>query len=186
VSLINEALKRTRDSAYQTIQTPTVPAPEYQYQNEDESRRLKVLVLAGALIVVVAFAVVLIFVWHLVAHFQSVKTNVIPNYTSAVVEAKPAPAAPRPAPAPVADPKTSEDQIVEKVMEKIKAEQPAAPAIPKLVLQGITFAKDDREAMINGVTVREGEDMEGAHIVTIEPRRVKLDFKGQEIVLRLP
>lgn len=40
--------------------------------------------------------------------------------------------------------------------------------------------------MINGVTVREGEDIEGARVVTIESRRVKLDSGRHEIILRLP
>jgi hypothetical protein len=77
-------------------------------------------------------------------------------------------------------------------MEKIKAEQAATapkppPAVPpKLVLQGITSAADGNEAMINGVSLREGEDIEGARIVTIERRAVRLDFGGREIVLRLP
>lgn len=186
MSLINEALKRTRDAAYQSTQTPTVPAPEYQYQNEDDARRLKILLAGGALIVVLALSVVVMFAWHLAKHVQSLKSNSITDSGSAVVEAKPAAPALRPAPAPATESKVSEDKIVEKVMEKIKAEQPVAPAPPKLVLQGITYAADDREAMINGINYHEGEDIEGAHIVTIEPRRVKLDFQGQEITLRLP
>jgi hypothetical protein len=186
VSLINEALKRTRDSAYQSIQTPIAPAPQHRYRHGAELRRAKTLMLATALIVVVAFAGVVGFAWHLTAHVQSAQNNLIPDSGNAVVEAKPAAPAARPATAPAPEPKVSEDQIVEKVMEKIKAEQPVAPAAPKLVLQGITYAKDDHEAMINGLTVHEGEDIEGARIVAIEGRRVRIDFKGQEIILRLP
>jgi hypothetical protein len=186
VSLINEALKRTRDAAYQSIQTPIAPTPEYRYQHEAESRRSKTIVLATAVIVVVALAGVVVFAWHLAVHVQSAKNNLIPDAGNAVVEAKPAAPATRPALAPATEPKASEDQIVEKVMEKIKAEQPAVATSPKLVLQGITYAKDDREALINGLTVHEGEDIEGARVVTIENRRVKIDFKGQEIILRLP
>ena len=93
--------------------------------------------------------------------------------------------------APTADAKATEDQIVSKLMERIKAEQGAAPKTasvdpPKLVLQGITYAKDGSEAMINNQTVREGDDIEGARVVTIENRRVKLDFNSHEITLRLP
>jgi hypothetical protein len=186
MSLINEALKRTRDASYQSIQTPTVPAPEYQYQNEDKPRRLRTLVLATASIVIVALASVIVFAWHLTANVQRMKKNLMPNSGIAVVESKPAAITPPAAPTQATDPKASEDQIVEKVMEKIKAEQPAAVASPNLVLQGITYAKDDREALINGLTMHEGEDIEAARVVTIEARRVKLDFKGQEIILRLP
>ena len=71
-------------------------------------------------------------------------------------------------------------------MERIKAGQPAAPNVPPLVLQGITYSADDRDAMINGVTVHEGDVIEGARVVTIESRRVTLNFNGQEIILRLP
>ncbi len=93
--------------------------------------------------------------------------------------------------APTADAKTTEDQIVNKLMERIKAEQGATPKtasadLPKLVLQGITYAKDGSDAMINNQTVHEGEEIEGARVVTIESRRVKLDFNGHEISLRLP
>jgi cytoskeletal protein RodZ len=186
VSLINEALKRTRDSAYQSIQPPIAPAPQYRYHHGAELRRMKTLMLATALIVVVAFAGIVGFAWHLAAHVQSAQNNLIPDSGNAVMEAKLAAPAIRPAPAPATEPKSPEDQIVEKVMEKIKAEPPAAAVSPKLVLQGITFAKDDHEAMMNGLTVHEGEDIEGARVVTIENRRVKMDFKGQEIILRLP
>jgi hypothetical protein len=94
--------------------------------------------------------------------------------------------------APAVIPKTAEDELVGRLMEKIKAEQaatapkpsPAEP--PKLVLQGITFAADGNEAMINGVSLRQGEDIEGALVTTIERRAVRLDFHGREIVLRLP
>ncbi len=71
-------------------------------------------------------------------------------------------------------------------MERIKAEQPATLATPQLILQGITYASDNRDAMINGVTVHEGEEIEGARVVTIENRRVTLDLNGHEIILRLP
>jgi hypothetical protein len=91
--------------------------------------------------------------------------------------------------APAVDPKPGEDELVARVMEKIKAEQaaaPAAPEPPKFALQGITSAKDGSEAMINGLSVREGEEVEGARVVAIDHRTVKLDWNGREIVLRLP
>jgi hypothetical protein len=87
---------------------------------------------------------------------------------------------------PPADTKGAEDQIVAKVMERIKAEQPVTPSTPQLVLQGITYASDNRDAMINGVTVHEGEEIEGARVVTIDNRRVTLNLNGKDIILRLP
>jgi hypothetical protein len=106
-----------------------------------------------------------------------------------------APATPAPAPVlakrpAVSDAKPSEDQIVAKVLDKIKAEQvtakPPAPEPPKFVLQGVTSEGGAREAMINGVNVREGDDVDGARVVTIESRRVKLQFGEREITVRLP
>ena len=40
--------------------------------------------------------------------------------------------------------------------------------------------------MINGINVREGDDVDGARVVTIESRRVKLQFGEREITVRLP
>jgi hypothetical protein len=130
---------------------------------------------------------------------QSVKNGFGSSGNGAVAEPKQPVLAPRPMPmtppnsppqrsavAPTADPKTSEDQIVAKVMEKIKAEQPSAPTAPQFVLQGITYAAENRDAMINGVTVHEGEDIEGARVVAIDDRKVTLTFNGHEIILRLP
>ncbi len=67
-----------------------------------------------------------------------------------------------------------------------RAEPPPAPEPPKFSLQGITIAPEDREAMINGYSVREGDDVDGARVVAIESRRVKLQFGEREIVLRMP
>ncbi|HUJ11748.1 MAG TPA: hypothetical protein VL171_17195 [Verrucomicrobiae bacterium] len=87
--------------------------------------------------------------------------------------------------------KAAEDELVGRVMEKIKAEQAAeapkpAAEPPQLALQGITLAADGSEAMINGISLREGEDIEGAKVVSIERRAVRLQFDGREIVLHLP
>ena len=109
-------------------------------------------------------------------------TAVVPPKTEGALPSTSQP----PVVAPPADTKGTEDQIVAKVMERIKAEQPAAPATPSLVLQGITYASDNRDAMINGVTVHEGEEIEGARVVTIDNRRVTLTFNGHEVILRLP
>ena len=91
------------------------------------------------------------------------------------------------------DPKATEEQLVAKVMDKIKAEQavavaakPPAPEPPKFVLQGVTSEGGAREAMINGINVREGDDDDGARVVTIESRRVKLQLGEREITVRLP
>jgi hypothetical protein len=116
----------------------------------------------------------------------SIPPGPAPATTAAPPKTQVAPPSQAPAAAPLPDAKQAEDQIVARVMERIKAGQPAAPSAPQLVLQGITYATDNRDAMINGVTVHEGEVIEGARVVTIESRRVALNFNGQEIILRLP
>ena len=199
MSLINEALKRTRDSAYQSVTVTPPTAPEYRVQSGAESSGSKGKLLVTVVIGALAITGIILLVSQHTARLQDARP--------AVAEATPPAPAPHlvPAPAapeaevtaplsaapqqtvapPLSEPKVSEDQIVAKVMERIKAGPPAA-AEPKLVLQGITYAKDDSEAMINGVTVRVGEDVEGARVVAIESRRVRLDVSGHEIVLRLP
>ena len=79
--------------------------------------------------------------------------------------------------------------------EKLEKEQTAIqpppisqplPELPKLTLQGIMAEGNDREAVINGVSIRIGEVVEGAKVMAIDTRSVRLDFHGTEILLRLP
>jgi hypothetical protein len=62
---------------------------------------------------------------------------------------------------------------------------PPPPAGPNLHLQGILSDGKSWEAMINGVSVKEGDDVEGANVVSINKKLVKLQFQGREIVLQL-
>ena len=194
MSLINEALKRTRDTAYQSAQASPPMVPEYQLENRAKSEGTNRLLVAMGISGVGVLAGIIGLAFWIVPRIQRVEDSFTVDRQVAIEAAKPTvipvpvPAAvPAPAPAtPAAESKASEDQIVAKVMERIKTQQPAAPATPQLQLQGITYAPDNRDAMINGVTVHEGEVIEGARVVTIDARRVTLDLQGQEIVLRLP
>jgi hypothetical protein len=60
------------------------------------------------------------------------------------------------------------------------------PEPPKFVLQGIISAATWREATINGYAVREGDEVDGAKVIAIESRRVKLQLGDREILLRMP
>jgi hypothetical protein len=198
VSLINEALKRTRDAAYEPAQTSPPAATEYRLEIEPKARGSKaVFMVLGVIGAAVLAGVVVLAVW-VVPRVQGVKDGLSPDKELPAAEAKsPVPTAhpvsaievdstvtPRPpVPAPSSDSRGTEDQIVAKVMERIKAEQPAGP---QLILQGITYASDNRDAMINGVTVHEGEVIEGARVAMIENHRVTLTFNGHDIILRLP
>jgi hypothetical protein len=215
VSLINEALKRTRDAAANGgVQPPA--AASYRIQSKVESSGTKGNFLATILIAGVVLVAVIVLGSHIAKRVQNLKDGFASDTDATAVETRPTrpvvkPATePAPMPevspkteitlpvppatnevAPTADTKAAEDQIVGKLMERIKAEQGAVPKTtsvdsPKLVLQGITYAKDGSDAMINNQTVHEGDDIEGARVVTIENRRVKLDFNGHEITLRLP
>jgi len=228
MSLINEALKRTRDSAYQAAQPSPPVVAEYRMENGLTARGSKRIVrVMGASAAAVLAGVIVVVVW-LVPRIEGVKDGLMPaKGLSTPPDRVPATTAAPPKPevalsseaeerdkrprrsvalhegkdgvgaegdlstqaaaaTPDDDAKRAEDQIVARVMERIKADQPAAPGAPQLVLQGITCAADNRDAMINGVTVHEGELIEGARVVTIESRRVALNFNGQEIILRLP
>jgi hypothetical protein len=220
MSLINEALKRTRDaSANKGTPAPTVAS--YRIQSKTESSGTKGNFFVTILIAGVVLVGVIVLGSRIAQRLQRVKDGFASNADASatdtpVVETKPIQPVVKPAtePAPMpeisskaeitsppapaatavalpADTKATEDHIVDKLMERIKSEQSMAPktptdGLPKLVLQGITYAKDGSDAMINDQTVHEGDEIEGAKVVTIESRRVKLDFNGREISLRLP
>jgi hypothetical protein len=182
MSLINEALKRTRDATYQSPAGQSVTGAQYRIAAGDAPfvRRtgawwnwLVVAVVAGAVVVTGLQAV------------RPVQVEpVAPAAPVAVVETVPVSAL-QVVP-PVAPPAT-EEELMAKVMNRIKAEQAAAkPVAPKLSLQGIMQQGEKREALINGYSVHVGEAIEGAQVVTIDSRRVTLRFGDEEIVLRMP
>jgi hypothetical protein len=176
MSLINEALKRTRDASYQTAAAPTAPAPSYRLGNTAETRAFSAkgaMVLTIA-VITIALGTVGVVAFRRVAPIHAVHEALI----STAPETTPPPPVTEPVP------------IVPNVLPAIESAAPSPPAptreAPKLVLQGITIDGAVREAMINGFNLREGEDIEGARIVAIESRRVTLQFDGREIVLRMP
>lgn len=210
MSLINEALKRTRDTAV-NAGVPGPVAANYRIESKVESSGAKGNFFATILIAGVVLVGLIVLGSRIAQRVQTVQEGFASNTDAPAVDAKPTSPVSKPAtepapmpdvlpkaeatspsvPAPIADTKSTEDQIVTKVMERVKAEQAAAPRtavadLPKLVLQGITYAKDGSDAMINDQTVHEGDEIEGARVVAIENRRVKLDFNGREITLRLP
>lgn len=176
MSLINEALKRTRDSSYQTRTAPA-GAPAYRVASTSEPgafrSNLKIAIAAAIGCVMIAIATT--------SFIALRRTTVVQNVQEPVVLTPPkAEPAPPPATEPVEEPVPA---AVAPVV--VAAPQPVADP-PKLVLQGITGQGNVREAMINGYTVLEGEEIEGARVLVIEARRVKFEFAGREFVLRLP
>jgi hypothetical protein len=205
MSLINEALKRTRDTSFQSTATRSDGANVYRIESGAPASAVgsRSGVWATLVVAVIALAVGTVLATRFIKHARSINagfTDIVASSdtpTSApAVSKKSAPEQPH---ANEANTKTADDKLVAKVVEKLKAEQseaaeplatppapPSRPELPKLVLQGITSEGSAREAMINGLNLHEGDDVEGARVVSIEPRRVKLQFDGRDILLRLP
>jgi hypothetical protein len=199
MSLINEALKRTRDSSFQSPVNRAAVATSYRIEGGTSHSHVSSRGGVGTTLVVAVIAITVgtVFATRLIKHARTISAG----FGDAIeTVAAPAPTPPaiadcvpsrRDSPPPaVPERQVQEDQLVDKVVEKLKAEQatakPPAPEPPKLVLQGITSGGGAREAMINGINVHEGDDVDGARVVAIEPRRVKLQFGDRELLVRLP
>jgi len=215
MSLINEALKRTRDASSQAGVARPTSAENYRVSAGSDSGTLgsRSGTWVSLLVVVMAAVAVLVFSLRVTKLGRSLHDTMNASSEISATDLKPvgvtAPVVVRklePVTIPVVTPKpekkTAEDQLVEKVMEKIKAEQtiaaqepPAPPPAPvvaptpepsKFVLQGVTSGAGWREALVNGSVVREGDELDGARVVSIESRRVKLQLGDHEILLRMP
>ncbi len=211
MSLINDALKRTRDASYQNGNARTVAADGYRMSSRSESTSIAsrsgawvtVLVLVMAAVAVTTFALRVASPGRRVREALALNSEVTggaeqPSKTESpllvVHTAEP------PAPRTVtlkSEQKVEEDRLVNKVVEKLKADQVApvpkeepapspAPELPKFTLHGITSGAGLREAIVNGYTLREGDEVDGARVTAIEARRVKLQIGDREIVLRMP
>ena len=170
---------------------------------------MKIIVAAGVGIVFLALilASLAYHIWHksITAHTIAIQTP--PKSQPAAIAKPAAPTAPPPlhhtepaieqvAKFPIAAPPlTAEHQPARPTGERVAATlanpansqaspNPVAP--PKLVLQGILLASQSREAMINGDLYKEGDNIDGARIVSIERGLVKIEFAGNEIILRIP
>ena len=93
---------------------------------------------------------------------------------------------PPPLPAPVTqvpEPPLKLDPVIQEAPQVIP-EEPAAKE-PVLILSGIMHPKSGPRALINNMTVAEGESVEGATVAAISDDRVILKWKNSEITLRL-
>ncbi len=216
MSLINEALKRTRDATYQASVARAPETDPYRVSNGTTlpSHGSRTGLIMMAVIVALVLGGVLFLVRQFILPAQKIRDGFISSPSSLdAPKQSAAPAGPSPvaknveppfpviAPAPpqaavrtVADEKASEDLLMARVIERLKTQQaatavpsPAAPAgTPALVLQGITSEGNVREAMINGYSLHTGEQIDGATIVAIDARDVKLQVGDHEVVLRMP
>ena len=218
MSLINEALKRTRDASFQSSQPRATTADSYRISTDysHSGTGSHTGLWATVLVVAVAGVGILVFALRVMKPGEQVKNalNVSEMIQAPVASdttaARPA-VAPYQAPSvvgrvptrgempvsvapvvgrvpPRGEPVTtaaSGDAAYNDAPEPVAPPAPVVPESPKFVLQGITSAATWREAMINGYTVREGEEVQGARVVTIETRQVKLQFGDHEILLRM-
>jgi hypothetical protein len=185
MSLITEALRRTRDTSLLNATPPViaapppvrpavVPPPLPQPALCEPSAGKSGLKIALLVLLVVAFLGAAYAGYKALSAQPSTPPS--PPTSQPVARTEPAPPVvetpkPEPPPAPVAAP----------------APEPVKPPreVPTLTLQGITRDKSGYEALINSWNVRVGDEIEGARVTAIENGVVKLDFDGREIVLRL-
>lgn len=193
MSLINEALKRTRDASFQAGNARPGGVGSYRVSSGVDSSLNRSGLWVSLFVVVMAGVVVTLFALRVTRPGRQVHDALV----STDLDSQPVPAGPastfvvRPVIAPVATPSKSvpaDEAAVPAVAAPVVpvAEAVTAPEVPKFTLQGITTAATWREAMINGYTVREGDEVDGVKIIAIEARHVKLQFGEREIVLRMP
>jgi hypothetical protein len=211
MSLINEALKRTRDASFQAgTARPATVETGYRVSAVDETAALsgRSGVWVSLLVVVMAGVAVLVFSLRVAKPSQRLREALVVRSDGSKAEA-PAERDAQPilvtkqgpAVVPVVTPLPEKKVPLEHPTEPPKqdlppkaSELPAPPTpaptllpeSPKFALQGITSGPGWREAMINGYALREGDELDGARVTSIEPRRVKLQAGDREILLRMP
>lgn len=125
-----------------------------------------------------------------------------PAVASPVVES-PSPASVAPVPL-VETPQAAEVPVAPAEPETVAPTQPAVPTLPSLVegkvyiqsveaadgvkvrLDGVIWSELTPAALVNGVNLSVGEEIDGVTLVQIEQRRVKLQAQGKSFFLRLP
>lgn len=90
--------------------------------------------------------------------------------------AKPAPVAPA-APAPKPVPPLVEGRAY---LQSVRI-----PNGPLLVLTGIAWSDTTKIALVNGMTLEPGDAVEGVSVLSIEPKRVALEYGGTKFYLRM-
>ena len=200
MSLINEALKRTRDNSFQTGAARPMTVDSYRLANGSDalSSNARTGMWVSVLAVVIAGVCMLLVALrvfrpaHQVSDAFSVMESPEASPQNVPYRINPGvPGSPNPPPVGIATVPYAPQlvTVVEPAPEPAvvaPVAEPPAPEPPKFTLQGITSAAKWREAMINGYTVREGDEIDGARVVSIESRRVALQLGGREIVLRMP
>ncbi|MCS7048291.1 MAG: hypothetical protein NZ483_03225 [Verrucomicrobiae bacterium] len=205
MSLINEALKRTRDMSFQQPGSPPAPyrAPQWTPPRTTQPFSQKWIITVIAVSIAAALLGIVLNNYRPDLPTKPVVTGPIPR------PVPPDTTPPTPTGSPTsADPAQAEAELVTSLLSEMQTQQkptppnppasepvdpPATPTIPapihreppRLLLQGIIRGGAASEALINGLTYRVGDEVDGARIVAIESGLVLLDFHGTEIRLRL-
>lgn len=189
MSLINDALKRTRDANAPANAVPpavtTVP-PRRALDQPPANRTASIIVsIVVALVVLVGGAVM---VWLFGQSWTKSRLDIYPatkipppDDPHTFPGNPPAVVAPTvtTVPPPVAVVETPPPPVP---LPATPTPTPPPPprARPTLVLQGVGIQGKYRDAMINGVTVKVGEEIEGAKVIDIQMGWVLVQFDGQE------
>ena len=190
MSLINDALKRASRS--DKAQAPRVDSGTYGSMFPVQEKRKPKFPWAIVVVVVLALGLSGLFFakWWGASHSsQGTKPPVAatkpqtapgrgsetlqkPAPTPPPVESKPIETAVVPAPVAATNPATA-----------LEPEPPVVPATvawpADLKLQGIFYSKTSPHALVSGKTVAVGDEINGIHIVKIEPNAVTIEWKGQ-------
>ncbi len=176
MSLINEALRRTRDQSFRGSPPTHAAAPSYRLEQSlpIRSRRFSWLVISSAsAFTVVALAVLLV-------QLRGVPAN------------PPAPLAVPPVVVPAPAEVVVDSELAARLTEQMALTAAAKvapvpptpePDPPQFTLQGITREGRNFEAMINGRTVRVGDEVDGARVIAIERRLVRLQHGRHTVTL---
>jgi len=196
MSLINEALKRTRDASFQAGTARPTTGENYRVSAGDDSITLgsRSGTWVSLLVVVMAAVTVLVLSLRVTKPGRSLREAMNPSSETSATDLKPIGAAapvvvqkPEAVTIPVVTPKAEQTTVAKELPASPPAPVVAPPPEPtKFVLQGVTSGAGSREALVNGSVVREGDDVDGARVVSIESRRVKLQLGDREILLRMP
>ena len=176
MSLIEEALRRLKDPRIPGEPTPQGPAPHSWPTSRPSAQAPNALL--GATAAIMALTAVFI----AAGAFWMVRTlNPTPPPLSPVAAAPPAPPAPIPAvaepppPAPVA------------AAASEPAPEPSVPVKEPLMLTGIVEGEGEPYAVINGTVVGVGDRINGATLLNISSRTVRVrEADGSETDLVLP
>ncbi len=187
MSLINDALKRASRS--DKAQAPRVDSGTYGSMFPVQEKRKPKFPWAVVVVVVLALGLSAVFFakWWGASH-QVAKQSGPP------AKLKPAPAvapqvvqetAPKPPPVESKPIETAVAPAPIVATNPAPAPEPEPPVVPPtawpadLKLMGIFYSKTAPHALVSGKTVAVGDEINGIHIVKIEPNAVTIEWKGQ-------